>query len=319
MGPLSEARAAIDRRPEARSRAYALLAVALGRPERAIELARNAPALREAVDRYRDLDELLADHEHAFGLTCPPFESAFLDPGGVLGNEASERVRAAVATAGVASGPRGEEPDHLATILSALGRLCGAEADALEDGRSPIADRLRDLERRILDEHLLRWLPTFACAVARTERAWPVALARSIEGVVLEHRSSLGAGGCASVFALAGAPLELEEHVGLAEIAAYLTVPARSGAFFSRDDLARLGRSTRAPRGFGDRRVLTENLLRSAADLDVLGSLLDRMDENLAALAAELARERFSDVPAALREPWVDRIAHTRALLERLR
>jgi TorA maturation chaperone TorD len=318
VGSLSEAHDAIDRRPEARSRAYALFSIALGRPEHVLELTRAAPALRAAVDRYADRDELLADHEHAFGFSCPPFESAFLDPGAVLGHETSDRVRAAVASAGVERGPSGEEPDHLATILSALGRLCGAEADALEDGRAPIVARLRGLERRLLDEHLLRWLPIFACAVERTDRAWPVALVRSIVGVVLEHRSSLGAGS-ASAFALGGAPLVLEEHVGLAEIATYLTVPACSGAFFSRDDLARLGRSARAPRGFGERSVLTENLLRSAADLDVLGELVDRMHADLEALAAELAGERFSDVPIALREPWIDRIAHTRALLERLR
>jgi TorA maturation chaperone TorD len=318
VGALSEA-APIDRRPEARSRAYALLASALSRPERALELARHAPRLRDAIDRYRDRDELFADHEHAFGFACPPFESVFLDPEGTLGNATSDRVRAALAATGVERGPGGEEPDHLATMLAALGHACGAEADALEDGRTAIADRLRALERHLLDAHLLRWLPLFSCAVERTERTWPVALARAIEGVVLEHRSALGPSDRDADFGLAGSPLALDDDVGLAEIAAYLTVAARSGAFLSRDDLARLGRATRAPRGFGDRVVTTENLLRSAADLDVLADLVDRMRADLGAISSELSGERFADVPFALRRPWIDRIARTRALLERLR
>jgi TorA maturation chaperone TorD len=301
-----------DRRPEARSRAYAAL---LGRPARALELARLAPSLASAIDGARDRDELLADHEHVFGFSCPPFESLFLDPEGTSGHDPSLRA----ALAGVDHGPNGEEPDHLATMLAALGTLSGAEADALDDRRPDIVARIHDAARGLLDRHLLRWLPSFVLAVERTGRRWPIALARTVLDLVLEHRSTLGPPRDAA-FELPGAALALDEpDVGIAEIARYLALPARSGFFFSRDDLTRLSREVRAPKGFADRGAMMENLLRSAADLEVLAALVDRAGEALDAHAAALASDRFEDAPLEVRRPWIDRIAVTRAILARLR
>lgn len=307
----------------ARSRAYALLARLVGAgpsSERELEAARAHAGMASAIASYAgDLDALAADHQHVFGMSCPPFESAMLDPDGQLGGETSERLRRTLAEVGIAAGPGGEEPDHLAAQLYALALLAGAEADALEDGELAIAERLRAQARRSMDAHLLRWLPTYGAAVRRAARAWPSALMEAMEGVALHHRSALGA--------FEGDPLALpsigltldDEETGLADIARVLARPARAGVLISRDDVARLGRSSATPRGFGDRATLIENLLRAGAQLGTLDELLEALGALLAGARAELDGERFADVPLALRAPWQARIDAIGALLAKVR
>lgn len=306
---------------EARSRAYALLARLAGgglTSEREREWAAADAGLASAIAAYGDdLDALAADHQHVFGFSCPPFESALLDPEGHLGNETSDRVQRTLAAAGIAEGPGGEAPDHLAAQLYALALLAGAEADADRDGELAIAERMRAQSRHLLDQHLLRWLPTFASAVRRAGRPWPVALVHTIEEVALQHRGALGSADEADLsFELPPLALSLEEgSTGLADIARVLATPARAGVLISRDDIARLGRKTDTPRGFGDRATLIENLLRAGAQLEsideILGSLLDLLRE----AKAELGEDRLSDVPSSLRLPWQARIDETCALV----
>lgn len=309
----------------ARSRAYALLARLAGsgpQSTREMKAATADAGMARAIASYGgDLDALAADHQHVFGFACPPFESALLDPAGHLGNAMSERVHRDLAAIGVAEGPGGEGPDHLAAQLYALALLTGAEADALEDAENAIAERLRGQARQLLDAHLLRWLPTLAAAVRRGGRAWPIAVMHTIEEVVLEHRSTLGALDEAQLgFELPPLGVSLEEdETGLADIARLLGCPARAGVLLSRDDLARLGRMTGTPRGFGDRATLIENLLRAGAQLGSLESILDALGVLLDQVQRELGDERLADVPLSLRMPWQVRIDETRALLATVR
>jgi len=312
-------------RAKALSRAYSLLARLVSRgPAATIELeAATADAgIATAVASYRgDLDALAVDHQHVFGFSCPPFESAMLDPEGHFGNETSDRVRDALAATGIAEGPDGEEPDHLATQLYALALLAGAEADAREDGETATALGMQARARRILDAHLLRWLPSYALAVRRTARAWPAALMHTIEETVLLHRSCVGApeqGDVAFELPPLGVSLD-DEATGLEDIARVLARPARAGLLISRDDAAYLGRSSNTPRGFGDRVTLIENLLRAGAQLGTIGHVLSSLGELLDEVSAQLTAERLADVPIELRAPWQARIAETRALLERMR
>jgi TorA maturation chaperone TorD len=268
-----------------------------------------------------DADALAADHQHVFGIACPPYESALLEPDGSLGGEVSDRARRAVAAAGVSSGPGGEPPDHLSAQLYALALVSGAEADAIDDGKDAEATRARALARHLLDGHLLRWLPSLAIAVARCGRAFPSALVETALDVALQHRSVLGAPDAADLD-LALPPIALSLHekgTGLDEIAALLARPARAGALLGRDDVARLGRASRTPRGFGDRATMIENLLRTGAQLGSLGEVIDAIAATLRATRDALGDERLADVPPALVAPWRARLDETCEVLERLR
>jgi TorA maturation chaperone TorD len=317
--------AAAEAHARARSRAYALLARLVGgaaSEPRLLDAASADATLAAAIAAYGgDLDALAADHQHVFGMSCPPFESAMLDPDGQLGRDTSDRVRRAFAAAGVAAGPHGEEPDHLATELYALALVAGAEADAVEDGEAELAARTRTHARHLLDAHLLRWLPAYASAVRRAGRVWPASLAHVIEEVALHHRSTLGPPDDADVdFDLPPLAISLDDDAtGLADLARVLARPARAGGLVSRDDVARLGRSTGTPRGFGDRATLVENLLRAGAQLGSLEQVLDALSALLANARDELGADRLADVPAALRAPWRARIDETRALLATVR
>ncbi|MBC7172315.1 MAG: hypothetical protein H5U40_07820, partial [Polyangiaceae bacterium] len=100
----AELRANAEAHARARSRAYSLLArLAGGGPSsaRELEAATADEGMASAIASYGgDLDGLAADYQHVFGFSCPPFESALLDPEGHLGNETSERVRQTLASAG---------------------------------------------------------------------------------------------------------------------------------------------------------------------------------------------------------------------------
>lgn len=320
--PRSEAHA--EARARARSRAYSLLARLAGSgasSARELEWASAHAGMASAIASYEgDLDALAADHQHVFGFSCPPFESALLDPRGHLGNETSDRVQRTLASAGIAEGPGGEPPDHLAAQLYALALLSGAEADAHGDAEAAIADRMRAQARQLLDTHLLRWLPMYATTVRRTKRPWPIALVHTIEEVALEHRAGLDTADDAGLaFELPPVDISLDDGAtGLAEIARVLATPARAGALLSRDDAARLGRESDTPRGFGDRATLIENLLRAGAQLGSLDELLSALVTLLRGAQAELGEDRLSDIPLALRAPWRARIDETCALLARV-
>ncbi len=303
-----------------RARAYALLAhlVARGPSEATLTATRASEHLAEGLDAYASLDEAAADHQHVFGMSVPPFEGVFLDPEGVVGGVLADRLHDTYRAIGFAPDPTTEEAEHLSTELRALAHLASAESDALEDGRRDLAEHLRLLSVRMLDGHLLRWLPTLTAAVRDTERAWPCALVDQIEDLVLMHREALGAPMLdLEPFTLAPLPPLLDaDDTGLADVARVFTLPALSGTFLSRDDIARIGRGHRIPRGFGERRVLLENLFRSAAALDAFGDVIADLGALLRDREAALAAPRLAALPhlAALGT----RIAETAALLTRL-
>ncbi len=295
----------------ARSGAYLLLADLLAegpRPE--LLRAAEASSLLAPVARA-DLDELAADHQHVFGFCAPPLEGLLLDPEGNAGGLGAERVAETYTTLGYEPDPTREEPEHLATQLRALALLCGAEADALEDGRAPLAAAMRDQQRHLLDAHLLRWVPLFVATVQRIGRPFPTALVTQLDVSLRHHRDGLGAVE-PPTWQLAE-PLDLDDpEVGLREIARYLTTPARAGVFLSRHDLTELGRALRLPRGFGGRTRMMHQLLTAAARFDGLGALAASME-------ALVARSDAAIAPWGVAvAPWRARSRQTGVLLARL-
>ncbi|MBW2463698.1 MAG: molecular chaperone TorD family protein [Deltaproteobacteria bacterium] len=293
--PLSDAEVA-----RGRGRAYALLADLVSRGPTASTLppARTSAVLAEALDSYADLDDAAADHQHVFGLSVPPFEGVYRDPEGQVGGACTDRLRDRYAALGFAHDPRGEGVEHLSTQLRALAFLSVAEADAREDDATPQLDAVCDLARDFLDAHLLLWLPSFAVAARAAGRALPTAIVDQIMDVVVIHRQGLDVPDDHANYQLQGEPLDLDDPaVGIREIAAALAVPARIGALLTRDDIARVGRGQRVPRGFGERRTTIHNLLNSAAGLGSLGGVVDDLRALLSERRHVLDDRRFRTVP----------------------
>jgi len=306
----------------ARSRAYDVLSrlVARGVTPDIREEAVASPPIAEALRSYADDDAVAADHHHVLGFCVPPIESVFLEPTATAGGRVSESVHAFYHEIGFTPDPGAEGPDHLATELDALAFLGRLEADAL--GADAGAEVARAEQRAFLDLHLLRWLPVFEAAVRRVGRPIPAAVVRQVAELVRLHRTTLGEPVVDGPFELEPAPALLDaEDTGLGEIATILALPAKSGVFLSREDLARLGRSTGVPRGFGDRRVLLENLLRAAVQHDALEATVDGLLAVVAESSEALSAWGASGVPgvASLVEPWRRRAAETASMLARMR
>ena len=73
-----------------------------------------------------------------------------------------------------------------------------------------------------------------------------------------------------------------DEKAGLREIGSFLMTPVYTGLLLTRDDLSRLGRQFRLPRGFGSREQMMTNLLRSAAQYDQIPHLMSALTVLLA-------------------------------------
>lgn len=120
------------------------------------------PALQGAIDA-RDGDvaaalvDVAAEHHRLFGIEVPPYESVFVDPSGMLGAPASQRVAERLRRVGwrasgeSGTGARVASPDHIGLELLALGDLIEAGASAAADG--------------LVRDHLALWTPPLALAL----------------------------------------------------------------------------------------------------------------------------------------------------------
>ena len=116
------------------------------------------PALDEAIaarggDESVALIDLAAEHHRLFGIEMPPYESVFVDPSGMLGAPASERVAARLERAGwrAPAGVRVAAPDHVGLELLALADFVESGADAAADG--------------LVRDHLALWVPPMVLAL----------------------------------------------------------------------------------------------------------------------------------------------------------
>lgn len=303
----------------ARSLAYGLLADLLARgvtPETRMA-ALTSDALRHAIFTHAgDLNALAVEHEHAFGWSVPPFEGAFLEPTRSIG-VGTGALYSVFAEAGFAADTRSEDLEHLAVALRCLAFLSGAEADAIEDMHLGALGRVRVSTQRVLDRHVLRWFPAFACAVRRTGLVFPTAVVDELEPLLLMQRSELSER--VPSFELPEPPALLDrEETSLRDIAELLATPAHSGLVLGKHDLARLGRQLHIPRGFGDRVQILVNLVRSAAQYDDFDLVLDALDAEVEAQRGALESPRYAPIVPMI-APWRMRLARTSALLGRMR
>lgn len=274
---------------------------------------RAVPPLADALPDPFDRDEADAEHHRLFGLEVFPYASVFLEREGALGGAVRDGVARIAGKAGAPGRDAGVEPDHLGHELGLLALLTERED--------------REAVSRLLEGHLLWWLPLFVhSALRRAGTFWAAVLRLTLEaaldqagvGTPSPDGSATPVGGTASPAVPPGAlgdSVGTEPHLDASptELARYLVTPVRSGLFLSLGDARALGRAAEVPGGFGRRERVVATLLRSAAAYDRLGRVTADLATMVDAQAAFLVR-----VPEPYRGPWLARLDRLRRVLERL-
>ncbi len=302
-----------------RSRTYALLSRLYRHSldDEAMAYVRAIPRLADSVALEADLDELAAAYQDLFGFNVFPYQTLFLDPGGQLGGPEKARVQQDLAAVRYRSDPENAD-DHVAEELAFLAFLCGAEADARRDGLDATAQQMTTQQAAFLADHLLRWIAPFVAAVQRTGVPFYRELAALTLEFVANHASELRAK--ATPVPLAPTALALEDDAtDLRAIVDHLLQTPASGIYLARADLMRLGRTFNLPRGFGDRRQLFLNLLRTAATYDAFPTLVNALADDTNDFDrryATMAASHPTLTPWIT--PWREQAQATEELLRRL-
>jgi TorA maturation chaperone TorD len=211
----------------ARGQLYRFLAAVYLRPPSATLVAPflDAETLAELADRFgtdavADLVEFRAGFDGDYGALDQQYQDLFVVPLGryvtpyeavyrderILGDEvvrgllmgpSTLGVRALYRAAGLEIAPELRElPDHIGLELACMAMLCDAEAHALEQGDAAAVARARDLQRRLLREHLLQWVPALCARVrAQAQGALYRGLAALTEALLRREAAELD--GCA--------------------------------------------------------------------------------------------------------------------------
>jgi len=186
------------------------------------------------------------------------------------------------------------EGDHVAHQLERLARARGDEQVS-----------------RLLGHHLLRWLPALVIAVR--EEGDPLFSELATWTLQVVEDQALEVGATAAPLPTCAPPPDLDAtDTSLGDVVEYLLTPVRCGLFVSRSAIGRAGRASGAPRGFGPRRTMLTNLLRSAAAYDGL-------HEVTVTLRAMIERAQLAHKARPQGQAWVERLSHSDALLRRFR
>lgn len=272
--------------------------------------ARQLPVLAEALPDV-DADHLAARHHAAFGLGVPPYAGVLVGAEGHLGGDRARRAGELLRRAGQTSPRRDVEADHLGVLLRAVGFLVAAEADALDDGHLQGLATLRQLQRELLDAHLLlAWTPLTLALRPLDLPEWQ-ALVDLVGALMVAHRAVLDG---EPEGTLPDAPLvDLDDpRTGLKRIARWLTVCGRSGVWLTRADLDALAAAADVPRGFGDRVKMLESLLFAAVDQGRADQVLEALEARIDAWSAGLAELGERGLPVTA---WQQRVARTRRVV----
>jgi TorA maturation chaperone TorD len=133
---------------------------------------RWAPAARRlgAAFASADLQDLLVDYTRLFigpvGTLARPYGSVWLDERQTLMQDSTRAVVALYLEGGFEITEDFRDlPDHVAAELEFLYLLLFRQAEAKRSGDAEAAADYSGLHRRLLDEHLGRWVPPFVAAM----------------------------------------------------------------------------------------------------------------------------------------------------------
>jgi TorA maturation chaperone TorD len=308
----------------ARSRAYSLFShlLAEGLTEDSFSIVKTLPEFADL--EAQDEREWAAAHYQLFRMNVFPYETIFLGEDGLLGGRITETVASFYSSIGF-SPSENDSADSIAIELSALAFLCAAESDAHNDDMPHEAQGMKHFQGRFLDEHLLCWLPALVKAISNQGNIFYSILADMLLKLVLDHRATIGDDllNPLQSFTLCETPKILsEDKTGLKDIAEYLLIPAYSGFYLSQEDIRKIGNRFRLPRGFGKRLQVLTNLLRTAADYEILDSVLDALYEFAADwrdFYEQIESQYSIEAIASVISVWDKRLLETQELLEQIK
>jgi TorA maturation chaperone TorD len=228
-----------------------------------MELFRALGALAERPDAATTrLAEILGldraptaeEHTALFHLELSPYASVYLNPEGMLGGEARDRV--AGFWRAVGQDPPGET-DHVAVLMATYASLADLEQAEQQERQQAAFSRMRSA---FLWEHLLSWLPPFLDAVQAVGpapyRQWGRLVDEALE---TEARRTTPPDSLS---------MHLKQHLPLASsdedtdaLLAGLLAPVRSGLVLTGSDLVRAARDTGLARRAGERRFVLRAFL----------------------------------------------------------
>lgn len=271
------------------------------------QLPELAPHLPEPFEA----DDMAATHQSLFGFNLLPYESVFLTAERVLGGHISDQLARQAGELRFYSG-QSAQMDHIGQQLLLLAYLCGAELNMLDRGEVREAALWARAQADWLAQHLLTWLAPFSASLLNQAQPFFAAVGDLTLNVLADHWRTVYNEMAPQISLPAAPDILADEKAGLKEIGNYLMTPVYVGLLLTRDDLSRLGRQFRLPRGFGSREQMMTNLLRSAAQYDEMPQLMTA----LAALLAE-NQERYAAWQAEwpglvpFIAPWGARLAST--------
>lgn len=180
--------------PEAGRRAYLLPAADLlgGLHMEEFPFAHAFWAFADCLREDEESGLLAREHDRLFtGMTapCPPLERAYV-PGAdaVALTSGLEREYRELGLASQAAAT-----DHVTTQLEMMVFLSEREANAWTSGHAPLVAAALERERLFLEEHVGRWMPTFARRLAlRAETAFHQRLGAALEAFVCHDRQLVG-------------------------------------------------------------------------------------------------------------------------------
>lgn len=264
-----------------------------------------------------DFEALGAIHYDILGLNVLPYESAFLAEDGMLGGEVATAVGQSMERLGVPLETAVSEPDHIGWELHTLSFLCGAEADAWEDGNEREALRMQHQQQRFLESHLLRWAAPFAIAIVNQENKFYATCADLLWDLLTTHYK-ISETPISNLLQLPTPPDVLsDEKAGLREIVRLLIRPSLSGWLLTRHDITQLSRQFELPHGFGSREQMVLNLMRSAVQYEQLNTLLEQLNHLTEEWQAAY-QERMQGEVTPFVEMWIGQNGRTQTLLHNI-
>lgn len=264
--------------------------------------------------------EAAAAHQRIFGFALFAHESIFLDPSGMLGGPTAEKVATHYAELGYPSNSNAADGDHLGAELTLLAHLCGAEAEAWEDGEQAQAIRMQAAQCRFMQNHLLQWIAPCLWAIRQEGDPFYSAVAEVTWDLVSDHYTSIAKLPAWAIELPAPPTLLSDPKTSLRDIAEFLMTPCYSGLFLSRTAVGELGRALQLPRGFADRTTMLVNLMQSAAQYDGSLALLEQLIAKFEATSRwyNSCRHGSAKLDFAL-QPWIERTEATVNLLGEMR
>lgn len=266
------------------------------------------PELAGTLPSEFNLDKAAVTHQAIFGFNVFPYESFFLDSTGLIGGSITEGVVRSYRAAGFQEDSNATSPDHIGHELAFMAHL-------LSEGRA-------DSDHHIcafFAQHLMAWLPSFVLAVRKQGHAFFTALADLTLALIADHAADLGWLNIAQVELPTAPTLLQNDKTSLKDISRFLTTPAYCGIYLGREEVARLARQLKLPRGFGSRSQMLSNLMKTAVQYEQLPIVITKIQEMLAD-----EQQHYDDMAetyppiAFYAKQWEERAGETAVLLSQM-